>query len=305
MKKKVHRKTLDEKKSKSTPAAGWSKRPPVKSEKPRAAPPPKPPVKEETPPKKRETSKRNELKIYGLHACRAIWDQNRERIIRAYVTNSRLKEMGEMLKWCASTKRAYHVVTDEELEKITASVHHDGVCILSRMPEPLDDEKFLTWVSAQKSTASCFLFMDGVGNPHNIGAIIRSCAHFGVTHILGAEAQLPALSPSASRIAEGGVEFVSVVPLNNPLKTLRQLRDQGYRLVATSSHEGDSIFSHPLPARTVLVMGAEMTGISRQLESLCAQKVQIPGTGAVESLNVSVATGIFLAEWCRQNSKQS
>lgn len=242
-----------------------------------------------------------ELKIYGVHACRAVWEKNPERIIRAYVIEKRLKEMGDLLRWCAKSKRAYHVVTDAELEKITTSVHHDGVCLLVKLPEPLQDDDFLKILRTQKEKTSCFLYMDGVGNPHNVGAIIRTCAHFGISYILGAKDQLPALTPSASRIAEGGVESVDLVYLKQPIKVLKELQKAGYQLVATSSYEGASLYEHPFASKTVVVMGAEMVGVSKGVGQLCSHGLKIPGTGKVESLNVSVATGVFLGEWYRQS----
>lgn len=245
--------------------------------------------------------KKNELKIYGVHACRAVWEKNPERIIRAYVIEKRLKEMSDLLRWCARSKRAYHVVTEAELEKITTSVHHDGVCLLVKMPVSLQDDDFLRIIQSHKEKPSCLLYMDGVGNPHNVGAIIRTCAHFGISHILGAKEQLPALTPSACRIAEGGVESVELVYLKQPSKVLKELQKVGYQLVATSSYEGSSLYEHNFSSKTVIVMGAEMVGVSKGLGQLCSHALMIPGSGKVESLNVSVATGVFLGEWYRQS----
>jgi TrmH RNA methyltransferase len=202
-----------------------------------------------------------------------------------------------VLKWCAQNKKAYHVVTNQDLEKLTNSVHHEGICLVAKELEPLD---FQTFFKSLKDNKICLLYLDGVQNPHNIGSILRTCAHFGIPYILGDK--LPVLSPSACRISKGGSEVVQLVRIDYPLKALEQLKKIGFQLIGTSSHSQDSLYKIKLPARTLFVFGAESSGMSEALMKFTSSHIQIPGTGFVESLNVSVATSLCLGEYMRQNS---
>ena len=240
-----------------------------------------------------------EIKYYGLHACQFIWKKRAKDIIRVYLDESNVKTFKPLLKWCAGNKKAYHIVPEEELQKVSESVHHEGVCILARQPAAMNAQDFLAALTQPKV---CLLYLDGVQNPHNIGSILRSCAHFGVPYVLGEQGKLPALSPSACRIAKGGAELVQLVTLPSPLKTLQALKAKGFTFVSTSSHGGTSLYKVSLSPKTVIIMGSESDGVSDSLFSLATTKIQIPGTGEVESLNVSVATSLCLGEYYRQQS---
>ncbi|MCB1148913.1 MAG: hypothetical protein KDK48_02005 [Chlamydiia bacterium] len=200
------------------------------------------------------------------------------------------------MKWCAQQKKAYRVVSVEELSRITGSVHHEGVCIVAKELQPLS---FSECVNSLKDPKICLLYLDGVQNPHNIGSILRTCAHFGIPYILGD--RLPILSPSACRIAKGGAEVVKLVQLDKPSAAIQKLKEMGFSFVGTSSHGGASLYRTPLPPRTVLAFGAEDKGMSPALLKQTTLNVQIPGTNAVESLNVSVATSLCLGEYIRQH----
>ena len=137
-------------------------------------------------------------------------------------------------------------------------------------------------------------------NPHNIGSIIRALAHFGVPYILGEKGKLPPLSPSAYRIAKGGAEFTRLVAIDKPIDALRALKKKGFSMVTTSSHGGTSLYQFEFPRHTLIIMGSESDGVSKNIFALASEKIQIPGTGNVESLNVAVATSLCVAEYCRQ-----
>jgi TrmH RNA methyltransferase len=139
-----------------------------------------------------------------------------------------------------------------------------------------------------------------VQNPHNLGSILRTAAHFGAAAIVGRAGELPPLSPAAVRVAEGAAEFVPVCDLADPVADLKRLAKSGFRIVATSSHRGKPLSAANLGGRVVIVLGSEGEGVSRAIETAAAECVQIPGTGAVESLNVGVACGVALAEAWRQ-----
>ena len=232
----------------------------------------------------------NELKYYGLHACLAIWKKRPDDIVRLYLDPAHLKRCKPLLQWCAQNKRAYHLVEPLELEKVSESVHHEGICLLARKPMPASPPN--------AATSGCLIYLDGVQNPHNLGAILRSAAHFGTLGIMGEKKILPALSPSCCRIAQGGAEEVPLLALDRPLAWLKEKR---YALIATSSHKGEPLYNFRFPPRSALILGSESEGISKPLLASADHLIRIPGTGSVESLNVSVATALCLSEYYRQN----
>jgi TrmH RNA methyltransferase len=255
--------------------------------------------------------------FYGLNTCLALWEHRADDIVRLFVTEERLKKLGKVLQWCAKRKRPYHVVTPDDLERITKSVHHEGVAVVMRPQISLNAESLLAWTSSQPTDKPIILvYLDGVKNPHNIGSIIRTAAHFGCPHILGRLGELPRLSPSAARVAEGGIMSVNLVPLEHPEETLKLLTGSfGFTLVGTTSptavsaehlpKDGKqdeahlSVFAKPLPKRMIVVFGNEILGMSSALKRLIQQNIFIPGTGRVESLNVAIAAGVVFGEYWR------
>lgn len=253
--------------------------------------------------------------FHGLRACEAIFAKRPAEIIRVYVSLGRQKQLAKLLAWCAKEKKGYQIVADESLERLTKSIHHEGVAILARQVKRWDLDALLAHVSHPKprpaagtrreTTSSVaiapLLYLDGVQNPHNLGSILRTAAHFGVAAVIGKRGDLPPLSPAAVRVAEGAAEHVPVCDLGDPARDLDRLKKSGYQIVVTSSRRGESLFAKPLGPRVVLVLGSEGEGVSRPIDALADRRVMIPGTGAVESLNVSVACGVVLAEaWRRQ-----
>lgn len=244
-----------------------------------------------------------ETKIYGRSAAAALWQNRASDIIRVYVSERMLGEFGPLLKWCAGQRKAYHVVPEADLAKLAASVHHEGIVILTKERPLLGDIELLQRVASIKGNAS-LLYLDGVGNPHNIGALLRTAAHFGCHAVIGPAQELPRLSPSTMRTAEGGAEHVTVAALTNAAETIEKLKQMGFALVATSSHATKSLYIEDLPRRVIFVLGGETGGASAKLLGQADQVLKIPGTGAVESLNVSVAGALMLGEFWRRHGSE-
>ena len=243
-------------------------------------------------------SVRKELKYYGMAACLAIWETRPEDVIRVYLLESRTRECGPMLKGVAAQRKAYHIVGEEDLQKLTESIHHQGICMLAREPESF------TFADLQEELEDearpvLLAYLDGVENPHNLGAILRTCAHFGIGYVLGESGKLPAASPSACRVAEGGAEHVKLITVKDKAKALRELKGEGFEIVATAA-SGQSLYQHHFNKRSLIVMGAEGTGVTRSMQTLADKTLMIPGSGAVESLNVASAFSIVAGEFVRQ-----
>jgi TrmH RNA methyltransferase len=170
--------------------------------------------------------------------------------------------------------------------------------ILAREAPRISADQWLAGI-ASKTISGPFLLLDGVQNPHNLGSILRSAAHFGCGGVIGEAAQLPPLSAAALRVAEGGAESVPLVAVEDPFATLGALKKLGVRVVSTTSRAETPIAAAGLSRDVVLILGSEAEGVSPRLARLADLQVRIPGCGAVQSLNVAVACGIVLAEACR------
>ncbi len=243
---------------------------------------------------------REELKYYGLYSCLELWKKRPDDIIRIYSTEKNLRILAPLLKWCAKQKKAYHIVPEEDLYRLTNSVHHEGVCLVAKDLQNLTSKEFFKRLLHIKKN-SPLLYLDGVENPHNVGSILRTAAHFGVPFLLGEKGKFPSISPSTYRVAKGGAEHVRLVNLENPVKALTSLQKSGFILISTSSHHADSLYQFCLPAKSIFLLGSESRGVSKEVQKLSSHHIHIPGTGVVESLNVAVAASLLLGEYSRQH----
>ncbi|NHB88684.1 tRNA/rRNA methyltransferase [Photorhabdus tasmaniensis] len=238
-----------------------------------------------------------ETRIYGENACQAMFKNRSEAIVRAWFVESVTPRFRSALKWMAANRKAYHVVDEAELAKVSGTEHHGGVCFLIKKRSGFDAETYLKSAPVK----DCVLALEDVGNPHNLGAIMRSCAHFGVQGVILQDVALLE-SGAAIRTAEGGAEHIKGIDADGFTTTLNKFREAGYTIVTTSSHKGSTNLAKvKLPEKMVLVLGQEHDGLSDSAWEHGDMSLFVGGTGLVESLNVSVATGVMLAEWWRQN----
>lgn len=242
-----------------------------------------------------------ERKIYGLNAALTFVRERSNAIIRAYfVEGVARKHFGVLMKQLAQTRRAYHVIDADEMQKVTESSHHEGVCLLVRDTPVL---RINEWLASAPARSHTVLALEGVANPHNLGAIMRTAAHFGVAAIVTSGAER-LRSGAAMRTAEGGAERIPLLEAAGFHECISLLQRTGYHIVVTSSHKGESVFEADWPDRVCIVMGEEQQGVSKPVAALADQCVSIPGTGAVESLNVSVATAIVVAQCAQAQHKR-
>jgi TrmH RNA methyltransferase len=235
-----------------------------------------------------------ELRLHGLNAVQAVFARRPQAIRKLYLTEARIPHLQPLLKWCVANRVGYRVVEPADLQKLAASAHHEGVVadVLREEAIPLT-----AWLRDLPAGPQCALWLDGVGNPHNLGALLRSAAHFGIGAILLPKHATLALSGAAARVAEGGAEAVRFVRMGRDDNAIAQLHGAGFLLAATVVRGGSDVFRVPLPQRLVYVLGAEGEGMSAELVAACDMRLSIPGSGAVESLNVAAATAVLLAAW--------
>jgi TrmH RNA methyltransferase len=144
----------------------------------------------------------DEARFFGKNACIAICEHRPDDIIRVYIQEDLKTEFSDLLEWCAEENKAYNVVKEPDLERLSASVHHQGICIVAKRRKKLPFPRFLQELKQGDGTET-LIFLDGVENPHNLGAIVRTASFLGIRYILGEKGRLPRLSPSAVRTAEG------------------------------------------------------------------------------------------------------
>lgn len=238
-----------------------------------------------------------ESKVYGENACQALFKKRPESIVRAYFTQDVTPRFSSALRWLAANRRAYHVVESLDITKVSGTEHHGGVCFIIKKRQPLTVRDYLR--DAPKKT-DCIIAIEDVGNPHNLGGMMRSGAHFGVNAVMIRDADMLE-SGAAIRTAEGGAEYLKAISFDDFSLALDQLHNAGYTIITTSSHKGEPLSNTRLPAKAVFVLGQESDGLSDTALEKGDLSIAIDGTGRVESLNVSVATGILLSEWWRQN----
>ncbi len=244
--------------------------------------------------------RQEELRLFGINACLAAFARRPQDLRKAYLTEERIAQFRQLLAWCVQQRLGYRVVENADLAKLTASQHHEGICLEMRREPPLGLAELLARLPPAPAPAVLVL-LDGVGNPHNFGALLRSAANFGVAGVvLPADSSLT-LSGAACRVAEGGAEAVGLARPQPGEDLLAQLRAAGFAVAATVPRDGVSLFAGALPARVAYVFGAEGEGMSAALIAAADRRLTIPGSGAVESLNIAASAAVLFAEHYRQH----
>jgi TrmH RNA methyltransferase len=236
-----------------------------------------------------------ELKLCGLAAVRARFERDPKSIQRLFFDYETGRKVGVMCKALAAAKKVYRCVEPAELEKIAGTLHHGGIVAVVAPPvlrAPTTHE-----VRAWATTRAPLLLLDRIGNAHNLGAIARTAAFLGVERIVlpqHAEAAVP--SEAAYRIAEGGLEAVEIFRVPDLAKFIRNLTQAGYAVIGAATRGGrlDRAGNDTKPV--ALVLGSEEHGLAPEIATACTHLVTIPGTGRVESLNVSVAAAVLMWE---------
>ncbi|MFK7987761.1 MAG: TrmH family RNA methyltransferase [Sandaracinaceae bacterium] len=239
-------------------------------------------------------------RVYGLHACMAVWAHRPDAVRRIFLTDDAAPLFGDVMRALASSRRPYRVVDDEEMQRASGTRHHEGVCFITD-PLPEGDTGQIMEDLAASDGPARMLFLDRVDNPHNLGAVLRSAAHFGVTAIAGHADEMPVPQGAVARVAEGGAEVVPTLRWNRPQKGFNALRDRGFACVATVVRGGKDLYAIDLPPRCIFLLGAERDGLGPSALRVADVAVRIPGVGGVESLNVASASAVLLAEHFRRH----
>lgn len=237
-----------------------------------------------------------ELRICGLAAVQARFARDPASIHRLFYEPAIGPRVGAICKVLALAKKVYRQVEAAELEKISGSIHHGGVVAVValtalRVPTTAD-------IGEWAKRGEALLVLDRIGNAHNLGAIARTAAFFGVPRIVIPQNPTAARpSEAAHRVAEGGLEHVEVWQAKSLVALVRDAVTAGYEVVGAATRGGRPDVPRTNPGKPLaLVLGNEEHGISGEVAGECSRLVTIPGIGKVESLNVSVAGAVLMWE---------
>jgi 23S rRNA (guanosine2251-2'-O)-methyltransferase len=238
--------------------------------------------------------------VYGLHAIGAVLEKAPERLLELWMAEPRDDARARHLK---DRARAVGVriqaASTESLTKLVGDVVHQGAVAAVRPLRPWDEHDLMSELS-QISGDPLLLVLDGVTDPHNLGACLRTADAAGVHAVIIPKDRSAPVDGVARKVAAGAAEFVPVASVTNLARTLDLLKEQAIWVVGTEGEAPQSLYQADLNRRLALVLGAEGSGMRRLTRERCDFVVRIPMAGQVESLNVSVAAGVALFEARRQ-----
>ncbi|MCM2312691.1 MAG: 23S rRNA (guanosine(2251)-2'-O)-methyltransferase RlmB [Steroidobacteraceae bacterium] len=239
---------------------------------------------------------------YGIHAVRVLLTRHPERVRRVLLAGGRdAGRLAEIRTLAQGAGVQVAGADDALLEKLAAGERHQGV-VAEVVPRAGDPETQLEEALEAAGPAPLLLVLDGVQDPHNLGACLRSADAAGVAAVIVPRDRAAGLTPVVRKVAAGAAETVPLVAVVNLARTLRDLKERGVWLVGTDDTADKTLYDADLKGPLGLVMGSEGEGMRRLTRECCDLLVSIPMAGAVESLNVSVATGVVLFEAVRQRS---
>lgn len=247
--------------------------------------------------------KDREFTVYGFNACLAVFENRPEDILRVFFSKDRSARFAAVKRWCQSHKLPYRELDLESLGKVAASSHHEGAVMVVR-PRPPES---VYGVTRKPLKPDCVMVaLDRVGNTHNLGAVLRSCDFFGVAGVIvGAHEDQARITSSAARMAEGAFETIPVYQSSDLASALRDFQKQGVFVLGTDVDAKQSLYEAEISFPCVVVVGSEKEGLSAKVKKRCDLLVKVPGKGTMQSLNVSVAAAILLAELNRRKSLSS
>ena len=243
--------------------------------------------------------------ITGLRAVEQILATESTDIRRIYAEYQTANPRVEaVIKMARQNNIEIQPANRARLMQISGESRHQGVVAEVRRSTLLDEAGLRTMVEErlQEGRPILLLVLDGVQDPHNLGACMRTADAAGVDAVIVPRHGAAGLGPTVSKVAAGAAEQLPFVPVGNLGRVLGWLGDYGVRCVGTSDKADSTLFEADLSGSVALIMGREHTGLSKGIVSRCDTLVSLPMQGVVSSLNVSVATGICLYEIVRQRS---
>jgi 23S rRNA (guanosine2251-2'-O)-methyltransferase len=232
--------------------------------------------------------------LTGFHAVVSRLRQKPETVREIYVDAERKDARARDLRELAKNLGVRVIAVDmKRLDGMAGGVRHQGVVASA---EPLDMPKFIEDVLESLTEPALLLVLDGVQDPHNLGACLRVADGAGAHAVIAPKDRSVGLTTAAIKVASGAAESVPYIVVTNLARTMRDLKERGIWLIGADDSAEQSLYNARLEGAMAMVLGAEGEGLRRLTRESCDLLVSIPMLGAVESLNVSVASGICLYE---------
>ncbi len=244
-----------------------------------------------------------EFTLYGWNACMRLFENRPQDILRVLFSKERSKGLAEVKDYCRSRKLPYRLLITEDLNKVAASIHHEGVVMVAR---PLEVNSAYALLKQGLPQDGILLALDQIENTHNVGAILRTAAFFGSAGLIISPVDKQALvTSSAARMAEGGLELVPLFECSDLSSLLRDAKAQKTFILGADPNASRSLYEVDVTFPCILALGNERTGLSQRVKNRCDLLVKIPGAGSMQSLNVSVGAGVILSELARRKLELS
>jgi 23S rRNA (guanosine2251-2'-O)-methyltransferase len=239
----------------------------------------------------------SETYIGGFHAVTSALEDGEKKPREVLISDTRKdSRMTALLELAARRKVTVRTVSKDQLDLYAPGLRHQGVIAAVEAADFVGEEA----LDVPATPDRLVLALDGVQDPHNLGACLRTAEAVGVTAILIPKDRAVGLTPVARKAAAGAAERISVVAVTNLTRSLEKLKSLGYWVTGLAGEAEESLFDTDLTGPTVLVMGGEGEGMRRLTRETCDKLVHIPMAGKIESLNVSVAAAVCLYESFRQ-----
>jgi 23S rRNA (guanosine2251-2'-O)-methyltransferase len=237
--------------------------------------------------------------IYGIHAVKAVLAREPERFIEAFVLKGRQDDrLMPILNELGACGVSIQQMTRKTLDDKARGANHQGIMARVKPAKQLNENDLDDILSQHE--APLLLVLDGVTDPHNLGACLRNADGAGVAAVIVPKDKSANLNATVSKVACGAAESVPLVRVTNLARTMRTLQEQGIWFVGTAGEATHDVYQAKLTGPLAIVMGAEGDGMRRLTRETCDDLIKIPMAGTVTSLNVSVASGVCLFEAVRQ-----
>ena len=241
-------------------------------------------------------------KLFGLHAVQAALDYTPQKINHAWVDAQRQdKRLTAVIDGLLALGIDPEKTERKKLDRLADGKNHQGVIVEMSLPAERTESDLKNNIEKLPATP-LLLVLDNVQDPHNLGACLRTADAAGVNGVIITKDNAAGLTPTVCKVASGAAETMPVYQVTNLSRTLRWLKEQGLWIVGAAGESGQSFYQCDFTPPIALVIGAEGKGLRRLTKEHCDLLVSLPMLGQVESLNLSVATGVLLYEVVRQRN---
>jgi 23S rRNA (guanosine2251-2'-O)-methyltransferase len=238
--------------------------------------------------------------IFGLHAVEALLKKHPDRISRLLLLQDRQdKKIQSLADIAKRHDLRIEFLSRQELDKLTENANHQGVVAISEQQKKYS-EKDLEDILENLDEPALLLILDGVQDPHNLGAILRSADAAGVHAVIAPKDKAVGITSTVSKVASGAAETIPFIQVTNLARTMEMLKEKNIWIYGAAGEAENTLYQTKLSGSVAIVLGAEGSGLRRLTRDLCDVLLKIPMQGSVSSLNVSVAAGVFLFEVVRQ-----